>query len=98
MPDLLALKNVADLLQLKPYRISYVLPVKLVPEPCESAEAGFSQDDVTRLDAHFGVKLDPSTQRYETFPYPVPVHRTTKSPACPVDAFFAEVLRNANKH
>ena len=40
MPDLLTLKNVADLLNIKPYRIGYALSVKLVPEPMRIGKAG----------------------------------------------------------
>ncbi len=59
MQDLLTLKNVAELLKVKPYRIGYVLSVKLVPEPALRIgnKRVFSQDNVTRLAAHFGVKL-----------------------------------------
>jgi len=57
--DFLSLKNVAELLRVKPYRIHYVLAVKLLPEPVLRVgnKRVFTQDDITRLAAHFGVKL-----------------------------------------
>ncbi len=53
MRNLLTLKNVADLRNVKPYRIGYVLSVKLVPEPALRIGNNrvFSQDDLVRLAA-----------------------------------------------
>ena len=59
MQDFLSLKNVAELLKVKPYRIHYVLAVKLLPEPVLRVgnKRVFTQADITGLAAHFGVKL-----------------------------------------
>ena len=57
------LKDVATLLGIKPYRINYVLAVKLVPEPaCRFGnKRQFTEQDIQRLRAFFSAKLEPFT-------------------------------------
>jgi len=59
MEKLLTLKDAAALLNIKPYRIGYVLAVKLVPEPALrfGNKRVFNQQDIQRLADHFHVKL-----------------------------------------
>jgi DNA-binding transcriptional MerR regulator len=59
----MSLKDVARVLNIKPYRIEYLLANGIVPEP-QLRVAGrrlFTPDDVRRLAKHFGVKL-PETE------------------------------------
>ena len=53
------LKDVARLLKVKPYRVTYVLTTGLVPEPTLriSNKRIFQEEDVRRLADHFGVAL-----------------------------------------
>ena len=53
------LKDVAKLLRLKPYQITYALAVGLVGEPPLriSNKRIFQEEDVLRLARHFGVAL-----------------------------------------
>ena len=55
----LLLKDVAALLKLKPYQITYKISVGLLPEPKIriSNKRIFQADDVERIAAHFGVDL-----------------------------------------
>ena len=57
------LKDVATILGVKPYRINYVLAVKLVPEPENrfGNKRVFTEQDIQRLRAFFQAKLQPST-------------------------------------
>jgi DNA-binding transcriptional MerR regulator len=61
------LRDVAKLLRLKPYQISYAISVGLVPEPelRISNKRIFSPEDVDRLAAHFGVVLRDKPGRKE---------------------------------
>jgi hypothetical protein len=60
---LLTLKNVASILNVKPYRINYVLATKLVPEPASrfGNKRIFTQQDLQRLRDHFSAKRGPTT-------------------------------------
>jgi hypothetical protein len=53
------LKDVARLLRLKPYKITYAISVGLVEEPKLriSNKRIFMAEDIERLAAHFGVEL-----------------------------------------
>ena len=53
------LKDVAQMLKVKPYQIAYALSVGLVEEPKLriSNKRIFQEDDIQRLAAHFGVDL-----------------------------------------
>jgi len=55
----MALRQVARLLNVKPYRIDRALAVGAVPEPALriSNRRVFEQEDIRRLADHFGVKL-----------------------------------------
>ena len=74
MEKLLTLKDAAAVLNVKPYRIGYVLAVKLVPEPALRVgnKRIFTQQDLERLADHFRVKLasptTDSTHANETQP------------------------------
>jgi len=59
MEELFTLKDAAAVLDIKPYRIGYVLAVKLVPEPVLrfGNKRVFNPQDIQRLADHFGVKL-----------------------------------------
>jgi hypothetical protein len=59
MTNSLSLKDVARLLKVKPYRITYALVVGLVPEPDVriNNKRIFVQEDLERLAAHFGITL-----------------------------------------
>ena len=61
------LKDAAAILGVKPYRINYVLAVKLVPEPTHrfGNKRVFSEQDIQRLRAYFTTKLEPSTTSTE---------------------------------
>jgi hypothetical protein len=63
MEKLLTLKDAAAVLNVKPYRIGYVLAVKLVPEPALRVgnKRVFDQADIQRLADHFRVKLASTT-------------------------------------
>jgi DNA-binding transcriptional MerR regulator len=68
----MSLKDVARVLDIKPYRIEYLLANGIVPEP-QLRVAGrrlFTPDDVQRLAKHFGVKL-PETEVEGTAAEPV---------------------------
>ena len=60
---LLTLKDVASILDVKPYRINYVLATKLVPEPARrfGNKRIFTEQDLQRLREHFAAKRSPST-------------------------------------
>ena len=62
---LLTLKNVASILNVKPYRINYVLATKLVPEPASrfGNKRIFTEEDLQRLRDYFSAKRVPSTTR-----------------------------------
>jgi hypothetical protein len=53
------LREVARLLKVKPYQVSYAINVGLVPEPALriSNKRIFQEDDIQRLANHFGVEL-----------------------------------------
>ena len=53
------LNDVARMLKLKPYKITYALSVGLVPEPALriSNKRIFQEKDIERLARHFGVDL-----------------------------------------
>lgn len=53
------LKDVARLLKVKPYRVTYALTTGLVPEPTLriTNKRIFQEEDVRRLADHFGVAL-----------------------------------------
>jgi DNA-binding transcriptional MerR regulator len=55
----MSLKDVARLLKVKPYRVTYALTTGLVPEPTLriSNKRIFQAEDVRRLAKHFGVEL-----------------------------------------
>jgi hypothetical protein len=59
MQEHMSLKDVAGLVQIKPYRIAYAISVGLIPEP--DLRVGnhrvFQSEDVKRVAAHFGVAL-----------------------------------------
>ena len=58
------LREVARLLKVKPYRVSYAINVGLVPEPALriSNKRIFQEDDIQRLATHFGVELRSKSQ------------------------------------
>ena len=64
---LLTLKNVASILNVKPYRINYVLATKLVPEPVSrfGNKRIFTEEDLQRLRDYFTAKRVPSTRDTE---------------------------------
>ena len=64
---LLTLKHVASILDVKPYRINYVLATKLVPEPAHrwGNKRIFTEEDLQRLRAYFSAKRVPSTRDIE---------------------------------
>ena len=79
MDKLLTLKDAAAVLNIKPYRIGYVLAVKLVPEPALrfGNKRVFNPQDIQRLADHFGVKLASTTSSTD------PVHASeTKTQVC----------------
>jgi len=53
------LRDVARLLKVKPYQVSYAINVGLVPEPALriSNQRIFQDDDIQRLATHVGVQL-----------------------------------------
>lgn len=53
------LRDVARLLKVKPYQVTYALSVGHVPEPGTriNNKRVFQQDDIDRLAAHFEVEL-----------------------------------------
>ena len=53
------LRDVARLLKLKPYQVSYALSVGLVAEPALriSNKRIFQAEDINRLAGHFGIDL-----------------------------------------
>jgi hypothetical protein len=55
----MSLKDVSHLLNVKPYRVEYLLANDIVPEPelRISGRRVFTPDDVRRLAEHFGVTL-----------------------------------------
>jgi len=59
------LKDVATLLRVKPYQITYALTVGLVAEPelRISNKRIFQNQDVARLAEHFGVVLEKERKR-----------------------------------
>jgi hypothetical protein len=61
MTEHYSLSDVARLLNLKPYRISYALSVGLVPEPAGrlSNKRIFGLSDVEHIAEHFGVTVVP---------------------------------------
>jgi DNA-binding transcriptional MerR regulator len=63
MQNTLSLKDVARLLNVKPYRVEYLLSNQIVPEPKLriSGRRVFGIEDVRRLAEHFKVKL-PETE------------------------------------
>jgi DNA-binding transcriptional MerR regulator len=64
MNQTLSLKDVARVLNIKPYRIEYLLANGIVPEPTLrlAGRRAFTRDeDLPRLAKHFGVKL-PETE------------------------------------
>jgi len=65
---LLTLKDVASILNVKPYRINYVLATKLVPEPASrfGNKRIFTEQDLQRLRDHFTAKREPSTTARDT--------------------------------
>lgn len=64
----LTLKNVASILNVKPYRINYVLATKLVPEPASrfGNKRIFTEQDLQRLRDYFTAKREPSTTSRDT--------------------------------
>ena len=60
----MSLKDVAGLLRVKPYQITYALVVGLVSEPAlwVSNKRIFQEDDLLRLALHFGIELKNTTK------------------------------------
>ena len=59
MQSYLSLKDAARVLKLKPYQIAHALDVGAVPEPAirVSNRRVFQREDLKRLAAHFGVRI-----------------------------------------
>ena len=57
--NMLLLRDVAKMLKIKPYRITYALTTGLVEEPKlrVANKRIFHQEDVERLATHFGISL-----------------------------------------
>ncbi|MGO9115347.1 MAG: hypothetical protein ACLP9L_39545 [Thermoguttaceae bacterium] len=53
------LRDVARLLRLKPYQVSYAISVGLIPEPelRISNKRIFQEKDIERIAKHFGIEL-----------------------------------------
>ena len=89
MQEHLSMKDVARLVQIKPYRIAYAISVGLIPEP--DLRVGnhrvFQSEDVKRVAAHFGVAL-PGKERPHS-------EANGRSEADPPTVGTVEAMRNA---
>jgi hypothetical protein len=61
------LRDVARVLKVKPYQVTYALSVGHVPEPGTriNNKRVFQQDDIDRLATHFGVGLGKDGRRQD---------------------------------
>jgi hypothetical protein len=89
MQEHMSLKDVARLVQIKPYRIAYAISVGLIPEP--DLRVGnhrvFQSEDVKRVAAHFGVAL-PGKERPHS-------EANGRSEAVPPTESTVKAIRNA---